>query len=648
MAYEEQENDKGSYPKNLKSKLDRSKAAKQLETRGWDLALLFLEGKQQLVWNKNNAAFDMDRRRGASERLTINLILNIYRNVTSRLAMAYPGVVVLPASPSHEDIIKAKSSEIALKYYWNSANMGSVLKTAMEWLVSTGNAFLHTYYDPDKKEVVTKAVSPYDVFFEAGAPSMEESQWCSIRHYYLKKELLASYPDKRQIIEEALETAKAPVGQAFYSDESKPPNRIEIYETYFKDGKYCIHLNDEILFKGKTPNDIVPLQMIRYTPIPNRLWGVGLITPLIELQTLYNRVRTQIVTNIELMSNPKWLIPKTSGVNPNAITNRPGEKVYYNPAGGHPQQLPSVAIPHYVLDNVQQLHSEMLDVAGVHSISLGKRAKGITAGKAIDALAQQDSSQLSITQDQIEEAVKSSATNVLLYMREYYSEPKMVRMMDNTGKVVFDSISRTNIVKDPEVFIEAGSLFRNEAQDRDQKVLDLLEKQLIPPDVALRELSFRTGNAFVVEGIGDEAHATDILRAAAQGGQVEIFKTDNLSVFNKVFGDFIKSQEYYMLEQESQDYIRNIYVALAHALNPEAVPDPIEQESKVYPPPLPKPQTAVNEPAVKAANLLQSRRAQEQQLASAAEQMAIKGQEVATMTTIKERGMENSLPGGAA
>jgi hypothetical protein len=54
------------------------------------------------------------------------------------------------------------------------------------------------------------------------------------------------------------------------------------------------------------------------------------------------------------------------------------------------------------------LQSEMQDVASIHAVSLGKRAVGLTSGKAINALAENDMSQL--TRDQLRRLSAAAAS----------------------------------------------------------------------------------------------------------------------------------------------------------------------------------------------------------------------------------------------
>jgi len=563
------------FPTQIKSMLDSARNAKLNQTRVWDLSLMYLNGQQNVRYDKSLQQYVTLRNQPGRNQLIVNLILNMYRAVTSRLATNYPGVSVMPASPSNEDIIKAKSSEEALKYFYHSQSVKRELTTAIEWLVSCGNCALKEYYDEQDDCIKLEVISPYDLFFEAGCSNPDESSFIACRKIVRKKDLEAAYPQHMEAINDAQALSsdqsednsyphtKSYQGESFYYP------RVEIYSVYFKDGNYGIVMGNTWLYKGKSPIKGIPVQFIRYTNLPDKLWGIGMVSNILDLQNLYNKVRNQIVQNVEMMSNPKWLIPKTSGVNGSSIRGTPGEKIYYNAAGGAPQQIAMKGMPSYVLDHVSRLQSEMLDVAGVHSTTLGKRAVGVTSGKAIEALGKQDVSQLVMTQENIENAVKKMSESVLQLMKEYYTEERFINMMDTTGKLVWRSLSQTSIVNKPEVFIEAGSLFRDEAQDRDAKILNLLELGLIDKKQAMREISFKTGNAMVLEEIQSRNHVQDMLDAVKAGAQIEIFATDDIPKFTSIFGDYMKTPEYYELAQFVQDYMRDILIALATYTPPD-------------------------------------------------------------------------------
>ena len=87
--------------------IQKSATDKAVYTRIWDLCYLFTQGRQHLAFDKTLQKYvKPQNRRGA---LTVNRLLNIYRTVSAKLLTVYPGVGVMPASPSSEDISKAVS-----------------------------------------------------------------------------------------------------------------------------------------------------------------------------------------------------------------------------------------------------------------------------------------------------------------------------------------------------------------------------------------------------------------------------------------------------------------------------------------------------------------------------------------------------------
>tara|TARA_R110000751_G_scaffold142860_2_gene246231 strand:+ start:1480 stop:3381 length:1902 start_codon:yes stop_codon:yes gene_type:complete len=552
----------------MKTKLELFDNDKNRFSRTWDLCLLYLQGRQHLYYDKTTNDF---RRTGQSaSNVTINLLINIYRNIESRLAINYPSLTVLPASPSPDDVIKAQTSEAALRYYWAKEGMASVFEEAISWMITCGNVGLYTRYTG--KDVCSEAIDPYRLYFEPGTTRLSDSNYRAYSKLVNRDELEEAYPEFKDTIKKAAEGDYTNVLRNSFglTPQEKLKDRLKIYEIFFGNNERRVLLGSTYLFKGKWVGSVNPLQMITYTDIPGRLWGLGCLEPLIDLQSQYNRGRAQVMENADLIGNPKWLIPKTAGVGPNAITNRRGEKVYYNPAGGAPTAVTPPSLPGFVLQNISQIASEMMDVSGIHATSLGKRAIGVTSGKAIQELSNKDATQLQTTQANIEKAAADLGTVVLTLMKQYYSEGKMTRMMDSFGKVIFQYLHKTNIVEDPEVFIEAGSLFRNEKQDRDQKIIDMLQLGLIDKETALTEMQFGTGNAFVTKKLEAMAHANDILQAAVLGHQIEIFTTDDLPAFSEVFSNFVRSPDYYQLPPERQEYIRDVLVSVETFGKPEA------------------------------------------------------------------------------
>ena len=107
------------FPQNIQQMIGKALHERSFEEQAWNVCLMFLAGKQWLTYDRNiSQHLTAKASQGGATKITVNLLLNIYRNLLAKMTLSYPSVVVLPASPSSEDIAKAKASETALRYYW--------------------------------------------------------------------------------------------------------------------------------------------------------------------------------------------------------------------------------------------------------------------------------------------------------------------------------------------------------------------------------------------------------------------------------------------------------------------------------------------------------------------------------------------------
>jgi len=636
-------------PGRIARHVSESDDTKITDKRRWALSLLYLEGRQHIRWDTTSERYLAEA--GRTRQVTINHLLLIYRNIASRFIVNYPGTSSIPASPSTEDLIKAQMTNLVVRNHWLNVRLPYIVQKMTGLLLTCGLSGIHTYWDPGKKCAVSEAVDPFNLFAESGCEDWDESDLITIRRYSTKAALKKTWPKHKDVIDACVEvdpTDKRMFGRP-YSTMSGSLKRVEWFETYWRDGTHAMTTKNAVLWKGKSPIEAtanrgnIPIRIVGYTPMPLRLWPLSLIYPLIEPQWLYNRTRAQIEGNVELMGNPKMLIPKNAGIPSSSFTNRPGEKIYYNGAAREPKQLQAAPLPGYVVESVARLLSEMHDIAGVHSVSLGKRSVGVHSGEAIRALGARDSSQLQLTQEGIIKAVEEAGNDAVILTRENMDESMMVRMMDTMGSVMYRELQKTHLQQTPEVYIEAGSMFRDEIQDRDQKTLDMLQAQMITPQEALRRLETHETSTQFVKYAAQMSHAHDVLKAIAYGKPgttVEVFESDDLAAFVEVFNEFLRSDDFYKLAEDRQDYVRDVFAALITRGDPEKAAR-MQVDQLVWPvAPMGGPQQMA------AAAVAPQSRLGEQQTAEAVAQMAGERQEAAgAASLLNEEPMANKRGG---
>lgn len=549
----------------------------------WYKCKIFLEGVIPISSNTRNAQAqylnDLDptisiNAANDGGRIAANLLLQHYRHTVSKLAIEYPSLSVLPASDSYDDAEKAQVSELALQYYWNQDKLKKKLSDLIKLLVEAGNAGLHTYYDTATKKICTDVITPFDLFFEPNVRDVEESQWSAIRRLSTKEELLRLFPDKKAEIDQIA----AGIGtedrnsssQLAERGQQSLKNRINVYFFYHKDGRYGILLQDtkKWLWEGQLPENVTPIQLVKYTDIPGNLWGLGLIEPIADVQLSYNKHLNYIDENAELNGNPIWLVPDTSNVRPGALNNKPGNIIRFNIAGGAPVMMTPGEIPQYRMIHIQELKQLVNDIGGINQTSMGKQQSGVTAATAIQALQQADVSQLQLTQDNIEFAVQELARTTLVLMKQFYDETQFIRMFDDAGPPVYRELQATDLVEIPEISLEAGSLFTDNTLTRQNRTIQMLGMGLIDKEEAIAQLNFKTRNKFMNEKIKSVSRAKKMLEIV-KTGQFALgnFKLrDDLDTFERVFREFLNSDEFYTLAPEIQDRIDATYDAIVATL----------------------------------------------------------------------------------
>lgn len=513
--------------------------------------------------------------------VNVNIVQPLFRNVVARLALEQPSSVVVPATPSSEDIIAAQAGEQALKYFWREAKVKKVLTECIEWAALLGTAGIHTKVtgEGDSATVRVEAISPDKIRAEPGVGNPDDSRFLGVVTLTTKDVLKSQFPHMATVIEQA-PLPTTPYGPSTSQFGTKAaPDRVEVLQAYCRSGHWFTLCGEAVLAQGFTPGAVMPIEIIRYTKIPGQFFGMGMVEPNTSIQYGFSSVFNSIMRNARLMGNPKWLINRQSRVDENACTSREGEKIMYD--GVAPTTWVPPPLPAYMQQLPAMLQSYSHDVTGIHTTTSGKRAVGISSGRAIEALTANDLAQLQSTQDSIVEAVEGMSKTALVFIKTYYPESKVMRTFDQFGKTIFRAIKATDISDQPEVFIESDSLFTATVKDRDQKTLDLLRLGMIDAKTAKKMLSYHLDPMAPLEEVASMQHAQDVLGEVLDSGywlidpttgqpelnqatgqprsRVTIYPTDNLELFERVVKDFMQSQVFWDLDKEKADDVDALY-----------------------------------------------------------------------------------------
>jgi len=552
----------------------------------WDLCRRFLDGLQyghRDGRSTNGGTWVTEPSKPGVSRVTVNLLLPIFNRLQSMLSIVTPYIGVRPASMTTPDMIKAKTDAAMVQYLWEAVKVPEKYQDANRWLIACGNAFMHPYYCMEKEQIDVEVVPPYNILVQHSVEDLQNSEWLIKRQYLNASVIERTYPkvDLETVTPVNWELGQDRFNFTYANAVTETEDRYEVLEYWSKaDSKHCIIIGDQIAWEAKKwdSSNRYPIIHMRFHNLPGRLHGKGAIDPLIQIQKEYNAQRSAIITNIRRMGNLQWLVASNSGVD--AITNEPGAIVRYNPASIAPKQVPLNPLPGYVLDNVNRSHSEMMDLAGIHGTSLGKRVSGVESGKAIQQLVAQDSSQLQGVLDSIEKGARELSVHMLMLAKEHYSKSRMIRVFRYDGGMFFKMVKGTDLSQDPDVFFEASSLFKDHIKEREQKAVQLFQLGLLTPEEARKAMSFFGQDAMIHQSVRNYNYALDLLEDALSGDQIIVLPTDPLKEITEVFQEYSTSEEFRDLPVEVQENVTGVLVAVISQGNPQVAS---QLEQPLYP-----------------------------------------------------------------
>jgi len=162
--------------------------------------------------------------------------------------------------------------------------------------------------------------------------------------------------------------------------------------------------------------------------IASSFWGMGEIQQLERLQDFINKRRGQTQDILRLTASPPLVADANSGINPKAMTTRPGSIIYKNPGTQVqwlvPPQLPSA------LFEVQALDKQDFDsVSGILDVTQGRRPKGIEAASAINELQEAAQTRLRLKVRNLEGSLRKLGKLAVALVQEFYDDERVIRIV---------------------------------------------------------------------------------------------------------------------------------------------------------------------------------------------------------------------------
>tara|TARA_Y100001963_G_scaffold159702_1_gene264714 strand:- start:2384 stop:4294 length:1911 start_codon:yes stop_codon:yes gene_type:complete len=480
-------------------------------------------------------------------RLVANLLQGVVRKIKSKMLRQQPIWGAVPATGEPEDILVSRTGTKVLRYYWGGPLMMPVkLPDSFDWMSTCGNVFLRLLWDPrannemtlsqddvsdkdfkkrlgdllKKKKTVglgdadVEVVSPFELDPDPSATRMDRATHVihskarpidQVKDLWPEAKGLSPDADddmvrhfERRIADLAGPNGFGGVMQGGRSGRNDGQIMVhELWTTPVGDQRRGFHAvvaggkllaleENEYRYAGKSA---LPFSHFQEIPVPGRFWGTCALEQAIPIQADYNRSRSQLIENRNLMTRPKWLVPKGANIGDFSLTSEPGEVVEFTP-GLPPQAWTPPPLPPYVIRSIEQDRLDLQDVTQIHDVSQGRApGHGVRSGVAIATLQEADDTVLGPTIDLIKFELERMGAMLLELLSRKVKEERLIKIVGDEnlieaqtflGKNLLGADRRPN-VNYFDVKVEMGSKLPLSREGRVNFLTQLFQAGLLDP-----------------------------------------------------------------------------------------------------------------------------------------------------------------------
>lgn len=558
-------------------KFNKARQARNTFERQWYQNLAFYFGRHYVQWVASGTSADFQRLVEPPAppwrvRMIVNKTRAIIRAELAKVTKEKPRGFVIPSTTDDDDLAAARAGDAIFEHLWRELVMNKQIRRVEFWTLLCGTSFLKDWYDeisPDSSgtpgSICVEPVSPFHLF----VPDLQEEEienqpyviHCLAKdpawiHKHFGKQINPDSGSGAGVLEQKFLTALG------ISNGRYDKSHVAVKEAWFKsckqfpDGAKVLWAGDEVLSvtDGLDYNHN-QYSFSKFDHIPTgRFYSDSTLVDLIPLQKEYNRTRSQIIEAKNKMSKPQ-LVAARGSINPNNITSEPGLIIFYTPGFNPPTPIPLSPLPQYVIEEQDRIQRDMDDISSQHEITKGRTPPGVTAATAISYLQEEDDSKLSSTISSLEEGVEKVGRHMLSHVQQFWDAQRQIRVVGDNGQWETYTFTKANINGNTDFRVEAGSATPRSRAAKQAFIMEMMEKQYIPPERGLRYLDMAETSRLYEDLQINVRQAQRENMQMAGGVEVPVHSWDDHLAHIEQHDDYRKKQEYDKLD----DAVKQIY-----------------------------------------------------------------------------------------
>ena len=466
--------------------LEKRKTERSVLEQQWTLNANFLVGNQYCEINPYRGDIEqLEPVYDWLERETFNQIAPLIETRIANLKKLNYMMKVKPATNELDDYAKAEVSTNILQHTQKVSDFDSKKNTMIYWNELCGNCFWLSWWDKDKGEKFAS-----ERIVEVGEDGVEKNKEIAYFQGDLEYGLITPYeiyPEsifkqtveaQRSIILEQVKTVEdiydlygikvegsnvetfelTPVGSGGgfgYENTTvtighRTVDNAEKVITYFEkpsmhkpNGRMIIIVGDShLVYYGDLPYSRIPIIQSVCVEVAGQFFGKSTIERLIPIQRAYNGCVNRIHEYIKRIAIGSYITEEGSVDIEEYEQNgqAPGAMLVYKNGTSPPIPIANGNLPQEIMTERYNLKQDMEYAAGVSQLMVyGATPSGVNSGKAISNLMEIDNTRLSLTGDNIRNAVRKLAIMWLEIYKKYATTRRIVNYvgLNNIGKAIF-------------------------------------------------------------------------------------------------------------------------------------------------------------------------------------------------------------------
>lgn len=397
--------------------------------------------------------------------------------------------IMLDNNPKYEAIPRqpdgrASSADLteAFSYEWDREDLRPKVARELINTLVLGTCVFYIPYDSQSKQIKGIPVSPFNVFPDPLATSIEDAEYIIYADYFNESVLKRKYPEKAHLVK----GGSVNYTELVYnnSNNSRVDNQVLILEVFTRAYEYDEEVIGEVRkVKPRYPNgrhlivapmlgivfedkSIVyedgefPFELCKDYDLPGKFWGEGEVAQLLSPQVYMNEMNNAIIDHAKTTANSPWIIDKNSGIPQGKITNRQGLIIRKNPGSEVKRENPP-SMPNYVVQQPDVFKNDMREISGMFNSLRGQSDTGVYTAQGILALQEAGQVRIRLKVQGLETFLGKMARKWFSRMRQFWKEDKWIAITKSDGSYDFKLFKKDVLSYEFDLKITAGSTMPN-------------------------------------------------------------------------------------------------------------------------------------------------------------------------------------------